>query len=99
MKLNIPLSVPNLSKDKLPMIEECITTGWVSTGGRFITEFENMVAEYVGVEDAVGVQSGSAGLHVAYRVMGVLNPLKLIITNYPKNQVEELNAENNPEEK
>jgi len=70
-KLNIPLSVPNLSKDIVPMIEECIETGWVSTGGRFITEFEEKVASYVGVEKAVGVQSGSAGLHVAYRVMGV----------------------------
>lgn len=70
-KLNIPLSVPNLSKDIVPMIEECIETGWVSTGGRFITEFEEKVASYVGVKKAVGVQSGSAGLHVAYRVMGV----------------------------
>ena len=70
-KLNIPLSVPNLSKDIVPMIEECIETGWVSTGGRFITEFEEKVASYVGAEKAVGVQSGSAGLHVAYRVMGV----------------------------
>lgn len=70
-KLNIPLSVPNLSKDIVPMIEECIETGWVSTGGRFITEFEEQVAKYVGVREAVGVQSGSAGLHVAYRVMGV----------------------------
>ncbi|WP_028855463.1 LegC family aminotransferase [Psychrilyobacter atlanticus] len=70
-KLNIPLSVPNLSKDIVPMIEECIETGWVSTGGRFITEFEEKVANYVGAEKAVGVQSGSAGLHVAYRVMGV----------------------------
>ena len=71
MKLNIPLSVPNLSKDILPMIEECITTGWVSSGGRFITEFEEKVAKYTGVEEAVGVQCGSAGLHLAYKVMGV----------------------------
>ena len=71
MKLNIPLSVPNLSMDILPMVEECIKTGWVSTGGRFITEFENKVAQYVGVEEAVGVQSGSAGLHVAYRMLGL----------------------------
>jgi len=35
----------------------------------------------------------------AYRVMGVLDPLKLVITNYPKDQVEELDAENNPEDK
>ena len=71
MKLNIPLSVPNLSKDILPMIEECIETGWVSTGGRFITEFEEKVAKYVGMDEAVGIQSGSAGLHVAYRLLGV----------------------------
>lgn len=33
----------------------------------------------------------------AQRVMGVLNPLKVIITNYPENEVEELDAVNNPE--
>jgi glutaminyl-tRNA synthetase len=31
------------------------------------------------------------------RAMAVLNPLKLVITNYPEGQVEELAAENNPE--
>jgi glutaminyl-tRNA synthetase len=35
---------------------------------------------------------------IAPRVMGVLNPLKLIIDNYPENQVEELEAVNNPED-
>ncbi|KKK99296.1 hypothetical protein LCGC14_2634170, partial [marine sediment metagenome] len=34
----------------------------------------------------------------APRVMGVLKPLKLVITNYPEGQSEELNAENNPED-
>ena len=34
----------------------------------------------------------------ANRVMGVLHPLKLIIDNYPENQVEELDAINNPED-
>jgi len=33
----------------------------------------------------------------AQRVMGVLNPLKVVITNYPEGQVEELDAVNNPE--
>ena len=33
----------------------------------------------------------------AQRVMGVLNPLKVVITNYPEGQVEELEAVNNPE--
>jgi len=34
----------------------------------------------------------------AQRVMGVLNPLKVVITNYPENQSEELDAVNNPED-
>jgi glutaminyl-tRNA synthetase len=34
----------------------------------------------------------------APRVMGVLRPLKVIIDNYPENQVEELDALNNPED-
>lgn len=34
----------------------------------------------------------------AQRVMGVLDPLKVIITNYPEGQVEEIDAVNNPED-
>ena len=34
----------------------------------------------------------------AFRVMGVLNPLKVVITNYPEDQSEELDAVNNPED-
>ncbi|WP_264548567.1 glutamine--tRNA ligase/YqeY domain fusion protein [Flavobacterium sp. N2820] len=35
---------------------------------------------------------------IAPRVMAVLDPVKLVITNYPENQEEWLEAENNPEE-
>ncbi|MFW5832302.1 MAG: glutamine--tRNA ligase, partial [Prolixibacteraceae bacterium] len=34
----------------------------------------------------------------ARRVMGVLNPLKVVITNYPEGESEELDAVNNPED-
>lgn len=67
----IPLSVPNLSLDILENVKETIETGWVSTGGRFIKEFEEKVAKYVGVEKAVSCQSGTAGLHLALRVLGI----------------------------
>ena len=33
----------------------------------------------------------------APRTMGILSPLKVVITNYPEGQVEMLDAENNPE--
>ena len=71
MNKTIPLSVPNLSLEILDNVKETIETGWVSTGGRFITEFENKIAKYVGVERAVSCQSGTAGLHLALRVLGI----------------------------
>ncbi|MFS1511154.1 LegC family aminotransferase [Chengkuizengella sp. SCS-71B] len=67
----IPLSVPNLSLDILDHIKETIETGWVSTGGRFITEFEHKMTKYVGVEYAISTQSGTAGLHLALKALGV----------------------------
>lgn len=67
----IPLSAPNLSLDILENVKETIETGWVSTGGRFIKEFEEKIAKYVGVEKAVSTQSGTAGLHLALNVLGV----------------------------
>ncbi|MDR1042588.1 MAG: DegT/DnrJ/EryC1/StrS family aminotransferase [Clostridiales Family XIII bacterium] len=67
----IPLSVPNLNIEISENLRECVETGWVSTGGRFIAEFEEKVAAYAGAGEAVGCQSGTAGLHTALRILGV----------------------------
>lgn len=75
----IPLSIPNLSLDILENVKETIETGWVSTGGRFITEFEEKVAKYVGVDRAVSCQSGTAGLHLALRVLGIMPGDEVIV--------------------
>lgn len=67
----INLSVPNLGGDIIANLEECIQSGWVSTGGRFIGEFEQRVADYVGTQSAAAVQSGTAGLHLSLGLLGV----------------------------
>ncbi len=63
-------------------------------------------AERVGVTKVEGISDVTLLEHsvredlnkTAQRVMGVLDPLKVIITNYPENQIEELDAINNPED-
>jgi aminotransferase in exopolysaccharide biosynthesis len=71
----IPLSVPNLDPnnngDVVENLKKCIDTGWVSTGGEYIAAFEEALASYIGANGAAGCQSGTAGLHVALRVLGV----------------------------
>ncbi|MBB6454537.1 perosamine synthetase [Salirhabdus euzebyi] len=67
----IPLSVPNLKGRELEYVTHAIETEWVSTGGGYIDKFEERIAEYLNVEQAVACQSGTAGLHLALRLSGV----------------------------
>jgi len=67
----IPLSVPNLKGRELEYITEAIETEWVSTGGKYITDFEDNMARYLNVGKAVACQSGTAGLHLALKLLGV----------------------------
>jgi perosamine synthetase len=67
----IPLSIPNLCGRELEYLTDAINQGWVSTGGSYITSFEQKIAEYLGVEGAAACQSGTAGLHLAMRLCGV----------------------------
>ncbi len=76
----ISLSVPNLSVDTLENIRECIETGWI-TKGRFVTEFERKLAKYTKLDMIVTVQSGTAGLHEAYRLLGVEEGDEVVVPN------------------
>lgn len=71
MTKRIPLSIPNLSGNELKYVSEAIESGWVSTAGPFVSQFEKKIADYVGVEDAVSCQNGTSGLHLALKVLGI----------------------------
>lgn len=45
----IPLSVPNFGPREAELASEAITSGWVSTSGGKVTEFEEALANYVGM--------------------------------------------------
>lgn len=68
----IPLSVPNLVGNELQYVTQAVETGWVSTAGTYVTDFEKSIAEYVGAKGAVACQSGTAGLHIALLLCGVI---------------------------
>ncbi len=67
----IPLSVPNLDGNEEKYVVNAIRDNWVSTGGSYITEFEQDMAKYLKVDSAVAVQSGTAALHLALRLSGI----------------------------
>jgi dTDP-4-amino-4,6-dideoxygalactose transaminase len=67
----IPLSVPHLGGNELKYVTDCIQTGWVSSAGAYVSQFENMVAEYAGQKYGVTAVNGTSGLHLAMHMLGV----------------------------
>jgi len=67
----IPLSIPTLRGNEWKYIKECLDTGWVSSVGPFVEQFEKKVAEFVNAGFGVATMNGTAALHIALQVAGV----------------------------
>lgn len=65
------LSGPNMGGNELKYVTECIETGWVSSVGAYVDQFEKMSAEFVGTKYAVATSSGTTALHICLILMGV----------------------------
>jgi perosamine synthetase len=72
MKDYIPLSVPVVNTgNELKYVTKCIETGWVSSAGSFVRDFEGAIKDYVGSRYAVACINGTSALFVALKVLGV----------------------------
>lgn len=67
----IALHEPRFAGNENAYVRECIDTGWVSSVGKFVDEFERRLAEATGSRHAVAVVNGTAALHLAMHVAGV----------------------------
>jgi perosamine synthetase len=65
------LSGPNMAGNELKYVTECITTGWVSSVGAYVDQFEKMSADFAGTKYAVATSSGTTALHICLVMMGV----------------------------
>lgn len=61
----IPVNVPLLSGKEKEYLLECIETGWISSEGPFVKQFEDAFASYIGREHGIAVANGSAALDIA----------------------------------
>jgi len=75
----IPLSIPNLKGRELEYVIHAVKTEWVSTGGPYVSEFEEKIAAYVKSKGAVSCQNGTSGLHIALQICGVERDDEVIV--------------------
>lgn len=71
MSHRIPLAVPNIGHEERRLVSEAMASGFVSSVGPFVTQFEEEFAAYVGAKYAVACSTGTAALQVAHRICGV----------------------------
>jgi pyridoxal phosphate-dependent aminotransferase EpsN len=70
-KKRIFLSSPHMSGKEHKYINEAFETNWIAPLGPNVDEFEKEIAQYVGVNGAVAVSSGTAAIHLALLLLGV----------------------------
>ena len=81
MKLrNIPFSPPDMSEKEAKMAAEAILSGWLTTGPK-TKEFERKIAEYCHTQKAVCLNSATAAMEIALRLIGLSflhTPIRLL---------------------
>ncbi len=71
MSTFIPLSVPNFEGNEQKYVLDAVRQGWVSTGGAYINQLEEKLADFLQIPQAVACQSGTSALHMALVESGV----------------------------
>lgn len=67
----IPVAEPQLGREELDNLIAAYKSGWISSRGSFIAEFENSFSRYCGVTHGVSTFNGTAALHLALTALGI----------------------------
>lgn len=67
----IPVYQPSLNGNEKKYVNECLDSTWISSKGKFVNEFENAFAKYVGVKHAASVSNGTVAIHLALLALGI----------------------------
>ena len=67
----IPLHEPRFLGNEKKYINECIDSTFVSSAGKFVDEFEKIIAKYTGAKYAIATSNGTSALHISLLLVGV----------------------------
>lgn len=67
----IPLHEPKFVGNEKAYVIDCIDSTFVSSVGKYVDQFEQMMAAYTGAKYAIATVNGTAALHIALKLVGV----------------------------
>jgi perosamine synthetase len=78
----IPVNQPLLSGNEKRYLLECIETGWISSEGPFIKEFESKFARRIGRKHGIAVASGTAALDISVEALEIRGGDEVILPTF-----------------
>jgi perosamine synthetase len=79
--MRIPLSSPDVTELEIEAVAAVLRTSSLSLGPK-VKEFEEALSRYVGSSDAVAVSSGTAGLHLCIRALGISEGDEVLVPSF-----------------
>ena len=79
---NIPVCEPLLAGNELKYVMDAVQTGWISSSGKYVTEFENQFAKYCDCKYGIAVCNGTIALHLALLALGIGKDDEVIIPTF-----------------
>ena len=67
----ILLSAPRATEEDIAAVVAAMRSGWIAPAGPDLAAFEAETADFLGVQHAVGLSSGTAALHLGLKYLGV----------------------------
>lgn len=75
----VPIAKPLFAGNESKYVNECLATNWVSSKGKFVSEFEKKFAAFCGVKYGVSTCNGTAALHLALTAYGIKEGDEVIV--------------------
>jgi perosamine synthetase len=70
-RFNFPVAEPQFGDSELKYVTDCVISGWVSSAGKYVTEFENQFSQFCETQYAISTSNGTTALHLSLLAFGI----------------------------
>ncbi|BFM39512.1 DegT/DnrJ/EryC1/StrS family aminotransferase [Synechocystis sp. LKSZ1] len=82
VSLPIPVNQPLLDGNEKRYLNQCIETGWISSEGPFVRQFERALAKRTQRQQGIAVSNGSVALEVALAALGIGQGCEVLLPTF-----------------
>jgi perosamine synthetase len=75
----IPVAEPDIGEKEIEYVDDAVRSGWVSSHGKYIDEFEKEFSRFIGTEYGLTVSNGTTALHLALSALGIKSGDEVIV--------------------